>query len=112
MNARLVSSLIMLGMRKHDAEVLSCLLKGKMLTQPDIERMAGIRQPEAWHALNNLIALGFIKKERLDRVTQGHPLYGFTLAKKLSDIYLDICGPYRGAMSFIAHEFQTSKRWE
>jgi predicted transcriptional regulator len=102
----------MLGMRKHDAAVLVCFLKGKMLTQPDVEHATGIRQPEAWHALNNLIIFGFVKRERLDRATQGHPLYGFTLAKKLSDIYLDISGPYRDAMSFISHEFQISKRWE
>ena len=77
-----IDAFISTGLRPHEAKVLIYLLEHKHGQSRDIERTMDLRQPEVCTALSSLQKQGWVKKTKTPRMTQGRPLFNYSLSKK------------------------------
>jgi len=80
--AEYIDAIISLGFHPHEAKVIVYLLEHTKAYSRDIERIMDLRQPEVCTALSALQKMGWVKKKKTPRTTQGRPLYVYALAKK------------------------------
>lgn len=69
----IVHELMLLGMGRSVATTLACLRNGKEALAIDLERMAGLRQPEVSIAMRQLRGNGWVSESDKPKVGKGRP---------------------------------------
>jgi predicted transcriptional regulator len=82
----IASTLISLGLSKYVARTLSYLQNGKEVTSIELERGAGLRQPEVSIAMNELKERGWIKEREEKKQGKGRPYRIYSLKIGFDDI--------------------------
>ncbi len=86
----LVALLIQAGLSKNLARTLVVLASQGETTSLDVEKVAGLRQPEVSIAMKELRGRGWVAKRDIKREGKGRPLHAYRLAKPFDRIAEEI----------------------
>lgn len=75
-----------LGMPKNLAKTLMYISKSEECRSAEIERQAGLRQPEVSVAMQELQKKGWINKRDLKKKGKGRPIHLYSLNSNITDI--------------------------
>ncbi len=87
---RIVSLLIETGLNRSIAKIVVFLSRAGEAVSRDIEKAAGLRQPEVSLAMKDLKEWGWIKERELKRTGKGRPMKSYKLTIDLKDIVAEL----------------------
>ncbi len=87
---RIVSLLIETGLNRSVAKIVVFLSRAGEAVSRDIEKAAGLRQPEVSLAMKDLKEWGWIKERELKRTGKGRPMKSYKLTIDLKDIVAEL----------------------
>ncbi len=75
-----------MGVARNVARALVCLAGREEATSTQLEKDAGLRQPEVSTAINELRERGWVAKRDIKRERKGRPVHSYRLAMPFEEI--------------------------